>query len=94
MLMTIIRLLSQARSQITLTYHLLLDNRVPRWKKVIPFLPLLYVVSPLNLLTFAVPLLGQLDEVYLFVVAMQVFERMVDREIVAEYRAQTGRNRS
>lgn len=79
-------LLWLARQRIALTWRLLRDARVPRWQKVIPFLPLLYIFSPLNLLTLPIPIIGQFDDITLVVMAMELFERVVDDRIVAEYK--------
>lgn len=78
-------LLWTARRQLKLTWTLMTDKRVPRWQKMIPFLPLVYVLSPFNALTFALPILGQVDDVMLFMMAMEVFERVVDKAIVSDY---------
>ncbi|QPC80504.1 DUF1232 domain-containing protein [Phototrophicus methaneseepsis] len=74
-----------AREQLQLTWALLRDDRVPKWQKAIPFLPLIYILSPLNFLTFAIPFVGQIDEVVLMLLAMKAMERAVDQKILAEY---------
>lgn len=75
-----------ARQQARLTFSLMMDKRVPMWQKAIPMLPLLYIFSPLNILTFAIPIVGQLDDITLIILAMELFERVVDENIVAEYK--------
>lgn len=73
--------------QVNVTIRLLRDPRVARWKKAIPFLPVLYIISPLNLFSFSIPVLGQIDDFMLVMIAMQFMERLVDKKIVAEHRA-------
>jgi uncharacterized membrane protein YkvA (DUF1232 family) len=74
------------RKRMKLTWALLKDERVPMWQKAIPFLPLIYIFSPLNFLTFAIPVIGQIDDVFLVMLALELFERVVDKTIIAEYR--------
>ena len=81
----LIKIIFSARSKFKLTWQLLQDNRVPFWQKAIPFLPLIYILSPINLLTFAVPLIGQIDDVGITLLAIQAFETVVDDAIIADY---------
>ena len=83
-----ILLLWSVRNRLRLTWNLLTDKRVPRWQKAIPFLPFIYIVSPLNLLTFTIPIIGQLEDALLIMVALDVLERVVDKDILADYRHQ------
>ena len=73
--------------QAQVTLRLLRDPRVAMWKKTIPFLPLIYVVSPLNLLSSWIPVIGQIDDVALFLAAMRLFEKMADSDLVIEHEA-------
>ncbi|GAB1421223.1 hypothetical protein MASR2M15_13740 [Anaerolineales bacterium] len=79
-----------ARRRIRLMTQLLGDHRIARWKKLILLLPLIYVLSPLNFLSFALPLVGGLDDIVLFFLAMDLFERTVDEKIINEYKQQLG----
>jgi uncharacterized membrane protein YkvA (DUF1232 family) len=81
-----VTLLWTLRKRLSLTWALLKDKRVPMWQKAIPFLPLIYIFSPLNFLTFAIPVIGQIDDVFLVMLALELFERVVDKTIIAEYR--------
>ncbi len=87
MFRTWITVLWSIRRRLRLTWTLLNDNRIPLWQKAIPFLPLVYILSPFNLLTFTIPLLGQIDDVVLIILALDVFERTVDKDILKEHRA-------
>lgn len=75
-----------ARKRLRLTWQLLNDNRIPLWQKAIPFLPLIYLLSPINFLTFFIPVIGSVDDVMLVLLALELFERMVDKDILVEYR--------
>ncbi|MAS33769.1 MAG: hypothetical protein CL610_07170 [Anaerolineaceae bacterium] len=81
----LLALLLNSRKQLRITWLLLKDARVPRWQKAIPFLSLVYIFSPINLITFAIPLVGQIDDVALLLLAMRVFESIVDPSIRADY---------
>lgn len=63
----------------------MLDRRVPKWQKAIPLLPFLYILSPFNFLTFTIPIVGTFEDVALMVLAMKLFEQVVDDKIVQAY---------
>lgn len=83
-----ITLLWTIRDRITLVFRLIKDKRIPLWKKAIPFLPLIYILSPLNLISFSLPIIGQIDDVFLLMMAINLMERTVDDAILDEYRTQ------
>ena len=87
-----ITLLWTLRRQVKLAWQLLKDERIPTWQKAIPFLPLIYILSPFNVLTFAIPIFGQVDDVMLIILALELFERQVDPKILSDY--QKGKNKS
>ena len=84
-----IAVLLTARSQLRLTLRLLGDERIPLWQKAIPALPLIYIFSPLNIITFAIPVIGQVDDITLIVLAMEAFHRVIDESILEEYKAKS-----
>ena len=65
-------LLSQAR----LAFRLLREPRVPLLTKGVPLLAALYVISPLDFLPDIFPVIGQLDDLGIAVVALQIFLRL------------------
>jgi uncharacterized membrane protein YkvA (DUF1232 family) len=73
--------------QIKLTWRLLQDRRVPIWKKVIPFIGFLYVLSPIDLIPDVLVGLGQLDDAGILFLSMRIFERSVDPLLVEQHRA-------
>ncbi|MCC6614645.1 MAG: DUF1232 domain-containing protein [Anaerolineae bacterium] len=72
--------------QVRLTYRLLRDPRVPFWAKVIPFLPLVYLLSPIDFVPDFIPVLGQLDDLTLLIAGMRLFEAMIPDYIAQEHR--------
>jgi uncharacterized membrane protein YkvA (DUF1232 family) len=73
--------------QVRLTRRLLEDKRVVWWKKVIPVVGLVYVLSPLDLIPDFIVGLGQLDDVGIVLLTLRMFEKACPPEIVAEHRA-------
>lgn len=56
-----------------MAWRLVRDPRVPWTLKLIPALALLYVVSPVDLAPDFIPLLGQIDDVAILLVALKLF---------------------
>ena len=65
-------LVAQAR----LAIRLLRDPRVPWLTKGVPLLAALYLVAPLDFVPDIFPVLGQLDDLGVAVVALEVFLRL------------------
>ena len=74
-----------------IAWKLLWDRRVPMSTKLIPFLMLLYILSPIDFLPDVIPGLGQLDDLALFLVGVQVFIALSPRDIVERIRAEINR---
>jgi uncharacterized membrane protein YkvA (DUF1232 family) len=66
------RLLSQAR----LALRLLREPRVPLPVKAVPLLAALYVISPVDFVPDIFPVLGQLDDLGIAVVTLEMFLRL------------------
>lgn len=73
--------------QLKLTWRLIQDRRVPIWKKVIPFVGFLYVISPIDIIPDVIIGLGQLDDLGMILLSLNLFERSVDSQLVEEHRA-------
>ncbi len=71
--------------EIELVWQLMIDGRVPLYLKVIPFLVGLYLLSPLDLIPGFLPVIGQLDDFGLLLVALATFVRLAPSEVVADY---------
>ncbi len=72
--------------QVWLTWKLLFDKRVPYWMKAVALLPLLYVLSPIDIIPDFLIGLGQLDDLGLVLAGMRLFESLVPESIVQEHR--------
>ena len=69
-----------------LTWRLLMDKRVPMWMKAVALLPLVYVLSPIDIIPDFILGLGQLDDIGIVLVGMRFFQSLVPDDIVAEHR--------
>jgi uncharacterized membrane protein YkvA (DUF1232 family) len=72
-------LVSHAR----LTIRLLREPRVPLLTKAVPLLAALYLVSPLDVVPDFLPLLGQIDDLTLILIALAAFLRLCPWATVA-----------
>lgn len=72
--------------QFGLIRRLLADSRVSPWLKgIVPALALAYLLLPWDLVTDFIPVLGQLDDLAVLLLGMQLFIRLVPTEIVQEH---------
>ncbi len=70
-----------------LAWRLFLDRRVPGLLKlVVPGLMGAYIVFPVDLLPDIFPIVGQLDDLAVFALAVRVFIELSPKEIVRELR--------
>ena len=74
-------------SHVGLTVRLLREPAVPVLTKVLPFLALLYVISPLDVVPDFLPVLGQLDDLGVVLLALEGFTRLCPTEAVEFHRA-------
>jgi len=81
-------LLADLLANLQLAWNLMLDSRVSSVAKIgLPLIGLAYLIFPIDLLPDVVPVLGQLDEVALFLVLVKLFITLAPPEVVAEYKA-------
>lgn len=71
---------------IRLTYHLLLDSRVPIWTKAVPILTVLYIFSPIDVIPDFLLVLGQLDDLVILTAGLSFFEKLAPPDVVEEHR--------
>ncbi len=80
--------LGDLMNQIKLVYYLVRDRDVPIYLKVLPFLGVLYVLFPIDLITDIIPVLGQVDDLMILTIGAKVFIEMAPAQVVAKYMAQ------
>lgn len=71
-----------------IAWRLLWDGRVPWYIKLIPVLVVLYILSPIDIIPDFIPVLGQLDDLAIFLLGVQIFILMAPRDLVALFRAE------
>jgi uncharacterized membrane protein YkvA (DUF1232 family) len=83
--------LSGLLGQVQLIYRLLHDDRVPTLLKVaVPLGVAAYFVMPLDLIPDFLPGLGQIDDIAVLLLAMNVFVNLAPQVVVAEHRQALG----
>ncbi|MCA9931661.1 MAG: DUF1232 domain-containing protein [Anaerolineales bacterium] len=71
--------------QIRLVYYLIKDPEVPFYLKLIPFVAVVYLLWPIDLITDVVPFLGQLDDLTALLVTSKVFVELVPQHVVMRH---------
>jgi uncharacterized membrane protein YkvA (DUF1232 family) len=84
---TITQLMENGR----LAFRLFNDPRVPSWVRYgIPLLAVLYLVMPLDVLPDFIPVIGQLDDLGVIVLAMSLMAKLAPTYVVDEHKRALG----
>ncbi|HKG93702.1 MAG TPA: YkvA family protein [Gemmatimonadaceae bacterium] len=75
----------QLPSYLRLLFGLLADARVSMVDKALVAGAVLYIISPFDLITDAIPFIGQVDDVFLLVTALQRLITNAGRRVVLEH---------
>lgn len=67
-----------------LALRLFTDRRVPTLLKAIPFLAMVYLISPLDFLPDSIPFVTQIDDLAVILIALKLFISMAPSDVVAE----------
>ena len=68
-----------------LAWFLIQDYRVPITTKFIPIIIILYVFSPIDFLPDVLPIIGQIDDLALIILGLELFISISPRTIVQNY---------
>jgi uncharacterized membrane protein YkvA (DUF1232 family) len=74
-------------SHVQLTVRLLREPGVPLLTKALPIVAALYVISPLDLIPDFLPVLGQLDDLGVILIAIEAFLKVCPAGVVDFHRA-------
>jgi uncharacterized membrane protein YkvA (DUF1232 family) len=77
--------IAQLPKYVRLLAGLLTDRRVSVVDKVLVGAAIAYIVAPLDLVADFIPFLGQVDDIYLLVLALQRLMRNAGRQVVLEH---------
>jgi len=83
--MPTLRLLRNLPNFARLYWRLLCDRRVSLWPKALLPLTFLYVLSPVDLIPDAIPLVGEVDDLVMVMLACRLFIYLCPREVVREH---------
>ena len=72
------------RRKLTFVRLMILDPRVPPYVKAVPFLLLLYLISPIDLIPDIIPVLGYLDDVVITLLAFMLILKLTSRQVVQD----------
>jgi uncharacterized membrane protein YkvA (DUF1232 family) len=82
--------LQRAFDDLRLVHSLMWDSRVPLHAKAIPGLGTFYILTPFDLIPSWIPILGQIDDLAVMILAVQLFKRAVPPELLAEHEQRLG----
>lgn len=74
-------------SSVRLTLRLVRDPAVPRLAKVLPLAAVFYLLSPIDGVPDLIPVLGQLDDLGVLMLALESFLRLCPEDVVAFHRS-------
>ena len=80
-------LLRTLLSHVRLTLRLIREPAVPLLMKAIPVLAVVYVVSPIDLVPDVIPIVGQLDDLGVIILALETFLKLCPPRAVDFHRS-------
>jgi uncharacterized membrane protein YkvA (DUF1232 family) len=86
-------LLRTLLAHLRLSVRLIREPRVPLLIKAVPLLAVVYVVSPLDFLPDVLPVLGQLDDLGVMLIALETFLRLCPSAAVGFHQAAVAASR-
>lgn len=88
---SLLRIIPNLPKYVRLYWRLIRDTRVSLWLKLMLLFALIYVVSPIDLIPdYSFPVLGQLDDMAVLVLALKFFLTSSPPEAVQEQMRATG----
>ena len=81
------RLFTMFRKELMLAWAVLRDPRSPRSAKIVTILAALYVISPIDLIPDAIPILGWLDDGLIAYFLLQLAFKFLPPELLATLQA-------
>lgn len=72
--------------ELQLVWQLTRDPRVPIYLKLLPAVVVVYLLLPFDLIPGFIPIIGQLDDLGLLLLGLQLFIRVAPSDLVDVYR--------
>lgn len=80
-------LLSKFRRELMLMWHLVRDARTPVGAKLVALAAALYIISPIDLVSDFLPVLGSLDDGVVALILMKVAQGLLPPDLLAAMKA-------
>ncbi len=80
-------LVSKFRRELILMWHLLRDARTPVSAKFVALAAALYIISPIDLVSDFLPVLGWIDDGIVALILMKVAQRLLPPDLLASLKA-------
>jgi uncharacterized membrane protein YkvA (DUF1232 family) len=74
-------------NRMRLVFRLMRDSRVPIGLKIVPFLSIIYILFPLDLIPDLIPALGQVDDLGVVILAVETFIMLSPQDVVQQHMA-------
>lgn len=71
--------------QLKLVWRLLKDSRVPIWTKTVPFLSVIYLFIPTDIMPDLFIGLGQLDDLAIIALGLKLFLELAPADVIQEH---------
>lgn len=81
-------------NRLRLVARLFMDPRVPIYLKLVPIASIAYALMPFDLIPDVIPVLGQLDDLGVVILAVEAFVMMSPQDVVQEHMATLERDSS
>jgi uncharacterized membrane protein YkvA (DUF1232 family) len=82
---TVVDVIRQIPNYLRLLYGLMTDSRVARVDKILVGAAILYILTPVDIIPDFIPFLGEVDDVFLLVTALQRLITNAGRRVVLDY---------
>lgn len=76
--------------ELRLILRLMGDSRVSKFWKLLPLLGVAYLLSPVDLIPGFLPVIGQLDDLGLLLLGINLFARIAPEDVALEYKRELG----
>lgn len=81
---------TQTWKELRLILRLMGDSRVSKFWKLLPLLGVGYLLSPIDLIPGFLPIIGQLDDLGLLLLGINLFARIAPEDVALEHKRELG----